>query len=191
MKKVIESQGIYGFDEYGDLKKFSFDDEELAEFRDNLRKYSSILVKGNSPNLTLFDEEPFCRFGWPRDRLPDFSQLKNDALRGTNGKEELDSDGEGIIRSGIIRGQGGLQPKTENAYKALVAGMLAYMDGRLTGVKDEKYKSRTMLAKILDKDKKFKGIKFDSAKDKLKEANAYLIDLGYPDDRKKGQSDDE
>jgi hypothetical protein len=152
MKKVIESQGICGFDEYGDLKKFSFDDEALSKFRDSLKKYSSILIKGNSPSLTFFDEESFCRFGWPREELPDFSSKLQSLPKSTQDSIKKSEKVENASEHSRVH------PRSENSYRSTIGAMLMYIEGSANNQPHQDYEYQSDLVNTIAHQLKLEGV---------------------------------
>lgn len=141
MKRVINNQGIFGFDEYGDLKRFSFDDEELTKFKDILKKYASLLITENSINLNFFDEEQFFRFGWPRGELPSFASVPKgyglseeentpatnmaEKTASTNDNSNVDLEPEELLSSLSER----------QSYQAMIGGLIAFIQEKDRSVK--------------------------------------------------------
>ncbi len=212
--KAIELFGIDGFDDYGNPESLRIDDPRLDALKNDLRQYSSILIKGGVPNINVFDNESFCRFGWPRKKLPLFSELPlrnflnervsvmdgglNDSLSGSSATESATTEAphdptENGSRSVILTDVGQISYSKEQSYQAVIGGLLAYIVGGQGSDAHRNFRSERQLRLWVENKIGIRGSGEGTSKKIFKAAKVLLAEnnINLPNDDSDDQPEDD
>ena len=186
---AIEKYGIHGYDKVGRLK---FD--KPTEIQDvfhsvsldlipAVEKYSEpFLLKGRY-NLDALQNESFAKYGWPRDKLPDFKAIENNSSSASE-EQDIDTSASSSIKpaiqfrsasaeESISTSSDDLSPQSKKGYDLLVLGLLAFINGEFTPQRDsDPYTKQDDLAKLLKDRIDAHSMSIVSIKTKFGAANA-------------------
>ena len=188
IQTAIEREGIYGFDSVGRVKHFSAQAAEVKVVELALAAYATMLAQGIQPDFSKLDHDSLSRFGWPRNRLPDFVSIEAEPLA------EPVIAGAGtlaVVTPSETEAVTVLQPQalslakrtaSANANKAndtIVAALMAFIRGDLSPNHHPDYSSQdTLIALFADKLIPCYGMSERSLKAKFSAANKLRPELG-------------
>ena len=193
IQTAIEREGIYGFDGVGRVKHFAAQTAEVKVVELALAAYATMLAQGMQPDFSKLDHDSLSRFGWPRNRLPDFVSIEAEPLL------EPAIAGAGTL-AGVTPGETVpltvLQPDTlapgkriasANANKAndtIVAALMAFIRGDLSPNHHPDYSSQDALIELFsNKLNRAYGMGERSLKAKFSAANKLRPELGLLPDK--------
>ena len=177
----------------GRVKHFSAHAAEVKVIELALAAYATMLAQGMQPDFSKLDHDSLSRFGWPRNRLPDFVSIEAEPLL------EPAIAGAGTL-AGVTPGETVpltvLQPDTlapgkriasANANKAndtIVAALMAFIRGDLSPNHHPDYSSQDALIELFsNKLNRAYGMGERSLKAKFSAANKLRPELGLLPDK--------
>ena len=188
IQTAIEREGIYGFDGVGRVKHFSAHTAEIKVVELALAAYAKMLAKGIQPDFSKLDHDSLSCFGWPRNRLPDFVSIEAEPLL------EPAIAGAGTL-AGVTPGETVpltvLQPdtlapgkriaptKADRANDTIVAALMAFINGDLSGTPHPDYVSQAALIALFEvKLTRAQGMSERNLRGKFAAANRLRPELG-------------
>ena len=188
IQTAIEREGIYGFDSVGRVKHFSVQTAEVKVVELALAAYATMLAQGIQPDFSKLDHDSLSRFGWPRNRLPDFVSIEAEPLL------EPAIAGAGTL-AGVTPGETVpltvLQPdtlapgkriaptKADRANDTIVAALMAFINGDLSGTPHPDYVSQAALIALFEvKLTRAQGMSERNLRGKFAAANRLRPELG-------------
>ena len=193
IQTAIEREGIYGFDGVGRVKHFAAQTAEVKVVELALAAYATMLAQGMQPDFSKLDHDSLSRFGWPRNRLPDFVSIEAEPLLepAVAGAETL-----AVVTPGETEPVTVLQPDalslakrtaSANANKAndtIVAALMAFIRGDLSPNHHPDYSSQDALIELFsNKLNRAYGMGERSLKAKFSAANKLRPELGLLPDK--------
>ena len=190
IQTAIEREGIYGFDSVGRVKHFSAHAAEVKVVELALAAYATMLAQGIQPDFSKLDHDSLSRFGWPRNRLPDFVSIEAEPLL------EPAVAGAGtlaVVTPGETESVTVLQPDAlslakrtasataNKANDTIVAALMAFIRGDLSPSHHPDYFGQdALIALFADKLIPGYGMSERSWKTKFSAANKLRPELGLP-----------
>ena len=188
IQTAIEREGIYGFDGVGRVKHFSTQAAEIKAVELALAAYAKMLAQGLQPDFDKVYHESLSCFGWPRNRLPDFVSIEAEPLA------EPVIAGAGTL-AGVTPGETVpltvLQPdtlapgkriaptKADRANDTIVAALMAFINGDLSGTPHPDYVSQAALIALFEvKLTRAPGMSERNLRGKFAAANRLRPELG-------------
>lgn len=189
IKTAIERCGVYGLDGTGRVKHYAVPHNDLEELDTVLEQYAEVLMQGAEPNPSLLESAVYGRFGWPRQRLPNFAAIEAEPV-----PEPPDADRDSAPTTQTVEGPAVTPPgrvvssistdsgragNGEKANIAMIAALLGFIRGDISPNKHPDFSGQTGLIALFDEKLiPCYGTKSRNWKDKFAKANKMRSDLG-------------
>ncbi len=188
IQTAIEREGIYGFDGVGRVKHFSAHTAEIKVVELALAAYAKMLAQGIQPDFSKLDHESLSCFGWPRNRLPDFVSIEAEPLPQP---AVAGARTPAVVMPGEAEPVTVLQPdtlapgkrivptKADRANDTIVAALMAFINGDLSGTPHPDYVSQAALIALFEvKLTRAQGMSERNLRGKFAAANRLRPELG-------------
>jgi hypothetical protein len=163
VKTAIEKFGIYGHDAHGRMTKYRNEHDEVRALDNVLAGLNIIFNKNIELYDELFEGREFVTFGWPREHLPDFEALKNEPIPEATFPGEQSKAANKVTAITPITGsvwqtrpidieqETALSDRDERAYITVIAGLLWFIQGKITANKHPDYRGQTSLVENFER----------------------------------------
>lgn len=185
---AFEDGGMFGFDDFGRLKRFDKTSDQAQAILSALAESASKSRGGVITDVHDLDRAVYANFGWPRDLLPDFDAIEQKIVEQarSGGLPTAASTSSNLPSSPSLSpvADETMKTKERNSYHGIIAGLLAYISGELNCEKHPDYdpNSQTKLINHLSRELKevLPGNSFSNLKNKFAEANKLRPQMGLP-----------
>lgn len=140
---AMEKYGIYGYDNFG---RVQFHNQASVQsgsaylkVNQPLSDYAASILKKGIIDFETLENEVFSTFGWPKEKLPDFNEFKNNQpiinAPQINSPQVLTDAQLPTIEtapSGNVENPEVIPAVTEDLYIKTIAGLLWYIQGKTT-----------------------------------------------------------
>lgn len=188
IQTAIEREGIYGFDGVGRVKHFSAHTAEIKVVELALAAYAKMLAQGIQPDFSKLDHESLSCFGWPRNRLPDFVSIEAEPLPqpAVAGAETpavvMPEETEAVtvlLPDTLAPGKRIAPTKADRANDTIVAALMAFINGDLSGTPHPDYVSQAALIALFEENlTRGQGMSERNLRGKFAAANRLRPELG-------------
>ena len=190
IKTAIERNGVYRLDGMGRVKPHA-KEKDLGELDAVLERYAEVLMQGIEPESSLLEAPAYARFGWPKERLPDFAAIAAEPVPepSTAASAPATSSTVPVVATAtpgrkVTLGDGdeGLSARARKPYELLILGLLCVLRGEFPGSKDPEFDTdnQEKLAEFLTKHLGKHGAGVTSIKQKFSAANKLRSEVGLP-----------
>lgn len=185
---AFEDGGMFGFDDFGRLKRFDKTSDQAQAILSALALSASNSRGGMIIDVHDLDRPVYAKYGWPRDLLPDFDAIEQQIVEQARSATEptaasATSDSPASTSYSSVP-EVSMQTKERNSYHGIIAGLLAYISGELNCQKHPDYdrSSQTKLIEHLSKELKdvLPGNSVSNLKAKFAEANKLRPQMSLP-----------
>ena len=188
IQTAIEREGIYGFDGVGRVKHFSTQAAEIKAVELALAAYAKMLAQGIQPDFDKVYHESLSCFGWPRNRLPDFVSIEAEPLpqpviAGARTPAVVmpgEAEPVTVLQPDTLAPGKRIAPtKADRANDTIVAALMAFINGDLSGTPHPDYVSQAALIALFEvKLTRAQGMSERNLRGKFAAANRLRPELG-------------
>lgn len=194
VKTAVERFGVYGDDAHGRLTKYQDAHSEVRGLDHSLSELATRLRQGARLQDDLLSSDDFVKFGWPSDQMPDFEALRNDPIpeaplpAGAVPKQTLEGQGAVVLPAwqqppSDQEREAQLSDHDERAYLTVIAGLLWFIQGKITKNCHPDYRSQSKLIQTFERTLgKLHRAKERNIKDKFGRANKLTTLMEPPPD---------
>ena len=190
IKTAIERTGVYRLDGMGRVKPYA-KEKDLGELDVVLERYAEVLMQGIEPESSLLEAPAYARFGWPKERLPDFAAIEAEPVPEPSMVASAPATASAVSvvptaapgrKVTLGDGDEGLSTRAKKPYELLILGLLCVLRGEFAGSKDPEFDTQNQesLAEFLTKHLGKHGAGVTSIKQKFSAANKLRSEVGLP-----------
>ena len=178
---AMEKYGLYGYDNFG---RVQYHDQTSVKqgvaylkVHRPLSDYAASIIKKGIINFETLENEAFSIFGWPKEKLPDFNEFKNNQPIINAPQVVNDVPIPTVETTSSDHIESVEDPLTGNEranYQKLIAGLLFLIQGHLDGKKHPSYprSEAEFIRMLLDKLKEVPGANLRFFKDTFRDVKA-------------------